>query len=126
MGKTEIEWKKELTAEQYHILREKGTEAAFSGEYVHHKEDGTYCCAGCGAELFKSDSKFDSKSGWPSFDKASDKVKLKPDNSHGMHRTEVICARCGGHLGHLFDDGPTDSGKRYCINSCALDFKENE
>lgn len=121
------EWKEKLSPEQYHILREQGTEPAFSGKYYKHSEDGVYQCAGCGAELFSSDTKFDSGSGWPSFDEPMnlEHVELVPDSSHGMQRTEVRCKKCGGHLGHVFDDGPTATGKRYCINSCALNFQSN-
>ena len=126
--KTEEEWKKKLTPEQYHILREKGTEAAGSGTYVHTKDSGMYVCAACGNELFSSDTKFDSGTGWPSFDEPANRenVKLNEDFSHGMHRVEVSCKKCGGHLGHVFDDGPTNNGKRYCINSCALEFKKKK
>ncbi len=113
---------KKLTKEQHHILREKGTEAPFSGKLLHNKQKGTYQCAGCGTEVFTSESKFDSGCGWPSFDAASDKVELHKDTSHGMIRTEVTCNKCGGHLGHVFDDGPTKTGKRYCINSLSLEF----
>lgn len=128
MLKSEEEWKKKLTREQYTVLREKGTEMAFTGKYVHNKKSGMYLCAGCGAELFSADTKFDSGTGWPSFDKPEnlENVELKKDFSHGMLRTEVICKRCGGHLGHVFDDGPTETGQRYCINSCALDFREKK
>jgi peptide-methionine (R)-S-oxide reductase len=125
VNKTEEEWKKQLTPQQYNILREKGTEPPFTGEYVDNHEDGMYVCAACGAELFDSGTKFESGSGWPSFyDVASHgNVILQDDNSHGMERTEVVCANCGGHLGHLFNDGPSDkTGLRYCINSCALKF----
>lgn len=126
MPKSEQEWKKKLTPEQYNILREKGTEMAFTGKYVHNKSKGMYHCVACGAELFSSDAKFDSGTGWPSFDKPENRenVELKKDFSHGMIRTEVICKHCGSHLGHVFNDGPTDTGQRYCINSCSLDFKE--
>jgi peptide-methionine (R)-S-oxide reductase len=123
--KSEAEWKEALSPTQYHILREKGTEHAFTGKYWKHKENGTYVCAGCGQELFHSDAKFDSGTGWPSFYEAVDKekVELRSDNSYGMHRVEVVCRRCGGHLGHVFDDGPEPTGQRYCINSESLDFK---
>jgi len=126
--KTEAEWRKTLTPEQYRVLREKGTERAFSGEYWNTKENGTYCCTGCGAELFTSETKVDSHCGWPSFFAAlaKDNIKLQPDDSHGMHRTEVLCARCGGHLGHLFDDGPAPTGQRFCINSVSLKLKKKE
>jgi peptide-methionine (R)-S-oxide reductase len=126
MHLTDEEWKKKLTPEQYSVLREKGTEAPFTGELLHNKDSGMYVCAACGSELFDSKTKFDSGSGWPSFyDVASSEtVKLVDDSSHGMQRTEVICADCGGHLGHLFDDAADQpTGQRYCINSCSLDFK---
>ncbi len=126
MEKSEQEWKETLTPEQYHILREKGTERAFTGKYWNLKDDGTYLCAGCGAELFTSDTKFESGCGWPSFFEALDKNKIveTEDSSHGMHRTEVTCANCGGHLGHVFPDGPRPTGLRYCINSASLDFNK--
>ncbi|PVX23119.1 MAG: peptide-methionine (R)-S-oxide reductase [Candidatus Bathyarchaeum sp.] len=126
--KTEDEWKKLLSREQYNVLREKGTEPAFSGKYLKNKKNGNYVCAACGNELFSSDTKFDSGTGWPSFWKSvsKDNVELKVDNSHGMRRTEVICKQCGGHLGHVFDDGPTPTGQRFCINSISLKFKEKE
>lgn len=122
--KTESEWRKKLTPEQYAILRQRSTEAPFSGKYVHEKKDGVYKCAACGNPLFSSEAKFDSGTGWPSFDQAlRDGVRQIPDNSQGTLRTEIICARCGSHLGHVFDDGPTNTGKRYCTNSLSLDFK---
>jgi len=123
---TEEELKKRLTPEQYHILREKGTEAPFTGKYLDHHENGMYTCAVCGAQLFSSDTKFESGSGWPSFyDVAkSSAVTLTPDNSLGMQRTEVSCASCGSHLGHLFDNDPdSPNNQHYCINSAALDFE---
>ncbi|HWP31304.1 MAG TPA: peptide-methionine (R)-S-oxide reductase MsrB [Fimbriimonadales bacterium] len=126
--RTDEEWKKLLTPEQYRILREKGTEPAFTGKFWNNKEKGVYICAGCGEELFASETKFDSGTGWPSFWDVLDsgKVELREDLSHGMRRTEVVCAKCGGHLGHLFSDGPQPTGKRYCINSASLDFKKKE
>ncbi len=126
MIQKEIDWKSKLTPEQYRILRQKGTEPAFTGEFLHNKADGTYHCAGCGSELFSSDHKFDSGSGWPSFYdvKNAKTIKLIDDTSRGMQRVEVQCANCGGHLGHLFNDALTQpTGMRFCINSCALDFK---
>ncbi len=122
--KSEDEWRHQLTPEQYAVLRQKGTERPFTGKYVHSKEDGMYRCAACGAELFDSDTKFDSGTGWPSFTEPANvaNVELRPDHSHGMVRTEVLCRRCGSHLGHVFDDGPGPEGMRYCINSVALDL----
>lgn len=123
--KTEEEWKQELTPEQYEVLREGGTEAPFGGKYVHEDTKGVYVCVACGNPLFSSDTKFDSKSGWPSFDDAlPGAVELREDGSHGMDRTEVVCAQCGSHLGHVFPDGPTETGQRYCMNSVCLDLKE--
>lgn len=123
--KTEEEWKKILSPEQYDVLREKGTEAPFSGKYYLHTEKGIYVCAACGTELFKSDAKFDAGCGWPSFSDVVDssKVIYTKDNSLGMIRTEITCAKCGGHLGHVFDDGPAPTGLRYCINSVSIEFK---
>ncbi len=126
--KSEEEWRKALTPEEFHVLREKGTERPFTGKYVDHKKKGTYVCAGCGKELFSSDTKFDSGTGWPSFwtPISEDTLEMKPDNSLGMRRTEVLCSQCGGHLGHVFNDGPKPTGQRFCINSAALHFKERK
>jgi peptide-methionine (R)-S-oxide reductase len=127
MPKDDAGWKRKLPPEQYHVLREKGTEAPFTGKLLREKGSGSYVCAGCGAELFSSNAKFDSGTGWPSFDEAMEgSVELRQDDSHGMRRTEVVCRRCGGHLGHVFDDGPTATRKRYCINSCALGFEKDK
>jgi len=126
ISKSKKEWKSILTDAEYKVLREKDTEPPFSGKYVYNKEKGVYLCAGCGNELFTSDFKFDSSCGWPSFSKpiSEGNIEFKPDNSFGMKRIEVICSKCGGHLGHVFDDGPLPSGKRFCINSVALHLKK--
>lgn len=129
LPKTEEEWKGVLTPMQYHVLREKGTERAFTGEYWNHKEKGTYRCAGCGEPLFNSEAKFDSRCGWPSFYEGLDKDKIEEhvDLSHGMRRVEVTCRNCGGHLGHVFPDAPqTPTGMRYCINSASIAFDPKE
>ncbi len=127
MPKNEDEWRKMLTPEQYAVLRGKGTEAPFTGKLLKEKRDGMYKCIACGNPLFASGTKFDSGTGWPSFDEAlPGAVKFVDDTAHGMNRTEVVCAQCGGHLGHLFNDGPTDTGKRYCLNSVCLEFGEGE
>ena len=124
--RTEEEWQKALTPEQYKVLREKGTEAPFSGKLLHADAEGIYRCAACGNPLFSSDAKFESGTGWPSFDEAiAGAVKQIPDNSHGSSRTEIVCSRCGSHLGHVFDDGPTKTGKRFCLNSVCLDLGED-
>ncbi len=126
--KSEREWAQELTPEQFEILRRAGTEPPFTGAYVYNKDAGVYRCAGCGADLFGSQAKFDSGTGWPSFTEpaVAQAVELRPDNSHFMRRTEVVCRRCGGHLGHVFDDGPGPGGQRFCINSAALQFKPSD
>ena len=122
--KNEEEWKKALTPEQYRILREKGTEVPFTGTYAYSKDKGIFECVACGNPLFSSDAKFDSGTGWPSFDQpiSDESVEYKPDHSGGIERVEVLCKRCGSHLGHVFDDGPTDTGKRFCMNSVCLDL----
>lgn len=124
--KSEEEWKKVLSPQQYQVLRGKGTEAPYTGKYYLHTEKGIYVCAACGTELFRSDTKFDAGCGWPSFSDVVDssKVVYTKDMSHGMARTEITCAKCGGHLGHVFDDGPAPTGLRYCINSVSIDFKK--
>ena len=126
--KSDEKWKECLTPEEFRILREKGTELPFTGKYVHNKKKGMYVCAGCGVELFSSDTKYDSGTGWPSFwaPKSKKNVEMKSDTSLFMHRTEALCKKCGGHLGHVFDDGPQPTGQRFCINSAALHFKEKK
>ncbi len=126
--KSEEDWKKELTPERYKVLRKKGTERAFTGELLKNKEKGMYVCAGCGAELFASDTKYESGSGWPSFWQPAEKenIEEKGDNSLFTRRTEVLCKQCGGHLGHVFEDGPQPTGLRYCINSLSLGFKKQD
>jgi peptide-methionine (R)-S-oxide reductase len=126
--KSDEEWKKELSDEEFRILRKKGTEPPFTGKYHDNKKKGRYFCAGCGTELFSSDTKYDSGSGWPSFYSPIDdeNVETKPDLSLGMKRTEILCSKCGGHLGHVFEDGPKPTGQRYCVNSASLKFKDAE
>lgn len=128
MTKSEQEWRQQLTPEQFHVTREKGTERAFTGAYWNNKKAGVYRCIGCGTELFSSDTKFDSGTGWPSFTEPAnlENVELEEDRSHGMRRVEVHCRKCGSHLGHVFPDGPGPTGQRYCINSCSLNFEETK
>ncbi len=126
INKSEEEWKESLSAEQFEVLRKKGTERAFTGELLHNKDTGVYCCAACGNPLFKSETKYDSGSGWPSFWEPinKDAVRLTTDRSYGMIRTEVTCGKCDSHLGHVFDDGPKPTGERYCMNSIAMAFEK--
>ena len=125
--KTDEEWKQILNAEEYYILREKGTEKPFSGEFNNHFEIGIYVCRACKQELYDSKSKFESSCGWPSYDESkSGAIEFKKDTTHGMIRTEILCSKCGSHQGHIFDDGPTSNGKRYCVNSLSIEFKPNK
>ena len=124
--KSEAEWKTQLSPEEYRVLRQVGTEYPFTGEYNSHNETGTYHCKGCGEALYHSSAKFDSGCGWPSYDKSIDgAIEYRKDNSMGMLRVEILCDTCGGHQGHIFDDGPTETGQRYCVNSASIDFKPN-
>ena len=125
--KTEEEWKQDLSPEEYRILREAGTEYPFTGKFNDHKEKGIYCCKGCGSPLYESTAKFDSGCGWPSYDKSiTGAIEYRKDTSLGMHRVEILCAQCGGHQGHVFEDGPTETGQRYCVNSASIDFTPSE
>lgn len=127
LHKSEAEWREELGDEQYRVLREKGTERPFTGEYNLHSENGAYQCGACNAPLFVSKSKFDSGCGWPSFDESiKDSIEYVKDTSLGMHRMEILCSNCGSHIGHVFPDGPTETGQRYCVNSVSIDFKKKE
>ena len=125
--KTEEEWKQDLSPEEYRVLREAGTEYPFTGKFNDHKEKGIYCCKGCGNPLYESTAKFDSGCGWPSYDKSiTGAIEYRKDTSLGMHRVEILCAQCGGHQGHVFEDGPTETGQRYCVNSASIDFTPSE
>ena len=125
--KTEEEWKQDLSPEEYRILREAGTEYPFTGKFNDHKEKGIYCCKGCGSPLYESTAKFDSGCGWPSYDKSiTGAIEYRKETSLGMHRVEILCAQCGGHQGHVFEDGPTETGQRYCVNSASIDFTPSE
>lgn len=125
--KTEEEWKQDLSPEEYRILREAGTDYPFTGKFNDHKEKGTYSCKGCGNPLYESEAKFDSGCGWPSYDKSiTGAIEYRKDTTLGMHRVEILCAQCGGHQGHIFEDGPTETGQRYCVNSASIDFTPSE